>query len=214
MNLKVVISAVSSSFLIISTCCACFWFTITHKKNKNEPTGSPTYHIYNTTHNPNLNVTVNETMELNCGLKSHSKSLRIINGNNAGKNSWPWMVSLRIFYRNSNSFSGHFCGGSLIDAQTVLTAAHCVVDHELKNDIAVVIGINSIKEPLTTFNTFFVSKIISHQNYNASLIKNDVALIRLSKPVPFSEKVYPVCLPPSSVPANFVYNKEVILIGW
>ena len=51
-----------------------------------------------------------------CGRKSFSA--RVVNGNNAAPNSWPWQVSLRF---NNN----HFCGGSLIGKDLVLTAAHC-----------------------------------------------------------------------------------------
>ena len=37
---------------------------------------------------------------------------RIMNGENAVANSWPWMVSIR-YYANGKIY-GHFCGGTLI----------------------------------------------------------------------------------------------------
>ena len=44
---------------------------------------------------------------------------RIVNGNDAEDNEWPWIAALMNNGRQ-------FCGGSLIDDKHILTAAHCV----------------------------------------------------------------------------------------
>uniref|UniRef100_A0A670YCK3 Peptidase S1 domain-containing protein n=1 Tax=Pseudonaja textilis TaxID=8673 RepID=A0A670YCK3_PSETE len=43
---------------------------------------------------------------------------RIVGGTEASASKWPWQVSLQYG-------SAHICGGTIIDAQWVLTAAHC-----------------------------------------------------------------------------------------
>ena len=67
-------------------------------------------------------------------MKSAFTSLdRIVGGANAGS-AIPWQVSLR----NSASGSTHFCGGTILDANTVLSAAHCF--HNGHQGVVVVAG--------------------------------------------------------------------------
>ncbi|KAG8541454.1 hypothetical protein GDO81_029018 [Engystomops pustulosus] len=46
---------------------------------------------------------------------------RIVNGEEAVPGSWPWQVSLQ------DTTGWHYCGGSLISRDWVVTAAHCSV---------------------------------------------------------------------------------------
>ena len=44
---------------------------------------------------------------------------RVINGEEAVPHSWPWQISIQ------GQDNGHYCGGSILSANWVLTAAHC-----------------------------------------------------------------------------------------
>uniref|UniRef100_A0A3B4YMB3 Peptidase S1 domain-containing protein n=1 Tax=Seriola lalandi dorsalis TaxID=1841481 RepID=A0A3B4YMB3_SERLL len=51
-----------------------------------------------------------------CGITP--MNTRIVGGEDAPPGSWPWQVSLQ-------RFGGHVCGGSLINREWVVSAAHC-----------------------------------------------------------------------------------------
>ena len=78
--------------------------------------------------------------EVECGIEGPpaSQSLnRIVGGHESEVGQWPWMVALFID-------DAWFCGGSLISASFVLTAAHCVDGAAYFNIMA---GAHDIREP-------------------------------------------------------------------
>lgn len=91
---------------------------------------------------------------------------QIVGGTEALRTEAPWAVSLQ-----ANGY-GHFCGGSLISPDTIITAAHCVtegVDY-------VYIGMYSRLNPGAA-EKHKVAKIIIHQRYAKN--SHDFAILKL-----------------------------------
>lgn len=61
-----------------------------------------------------------------------------------------------------------------------------------------------------------VSKVILHPSYDTKTQANDIALIRLSKPVQFDRNARPICLPTNEeqCEATARSNDELLVAGW
>jgi len=105
---------------------------------------------------------------------------RIINGTNVPAGKYPWAVAL-LRTRVADPTDALLCGGTLIERQWVLTAAHCVNRQEPR-DLQVAVNLVDLRG---TVERISVDEIIAHSNI-ARVGYSDVALLKLRRPVPAS----------------------------
>ncbi|NWS29580.1 ACRO protein, partial [Polioptila caerulea] len=136
---------------------------------------------------------------------------RIVGGTGAVEASWPWIVSIQHALVPDN---GHWCGGSLITAEWVLTAAHCFDKFNNTNLMYVVIGATQLTRPGPGAQVRRIKKLLRHENYKRSDMSNDIALLKLSKPVECSPYIQLACVADAILGVSVSPDQNCWVAGW
>ena len=101
------------------------------------------------------------------------------------------------------------CGGSIISAQHILTAATCTQGN-LTSYLQVSVGEHDTTDAAADIRT--VSRITNHPQYNPDNLLNDISILTLSSPLTFSRAMSPVCLPAD--PSLSYAGATATVTGW
>ncbi len=129
----------------------------------------------------------------------------IVGGNDAEPGVWPAAVAISAA-GSTDARSDHICGGTLIDEEWVLTAAHCVMDYQV-TDITIVAGRHDLLD--SDGQELAATRIIYHSDYETAAPQHDIALIKLTKSVAYTPTL--LAKPENSIALD---NGEVTVVGW
>ncbi|KAK4813887.1 hypothetical protein QYF61_002718 [Mycteria americana] len=153
-----------------------------------------------------------------CGVPAIKPSVhysgRIVNRQNAMPASWPWQVSLQT---HSGS---HFCGGSLINKNWVITAAHCEFN---PYSHVIILGEYDRGSNMKSVQVKTVARMgmkrygvsqqaITNPSWNPYNLNNDITLLKLSLPAQLGPHVSPVCLAPTNL--ALPTNLQCVTTSW
>ncbi|XP_078511459.1 trypsin-like [Lissotriton helveticus] len=127
-----------------------------------------------------------------------SEDEKIIGGYVCVPHSQPWQVSLQTVGR-------HICGGVLIDAQWVLTAAHC-----LEEGLQIVLGDQNIMEYEETEQFTYAVETCAHPDFCKYTLENDIMMLKLATPAVYNEYVQAIPLASTCPPTGVT----CVVSGW
>jgi secreted trypsin-like serine protease len=105
---------------------------------------------------------------------------QVVGGTAVQNGEYPFVSALLDVRRGNNGYDQQFCGGSLIDRDSVLTAAHCLVTP--KRYLRVVVGRTVLSSNQGQKRR--VSEITAHRDYRGNVSDAyDVAVLNLTRPV-------------------------------
>nr|XP_056715531.1 coagulation factor IX [Euleptes europaea] len=130
---------------------------------------------------------------------------RVVGGTNSKKGEVPWQVYVL------NSEGKGFCGGSIINENWIVTAAHCIE----AGPRTIVAGELRVEENDHTEQKRRVVRIIPYPLYNNSLrYHNDIALLELDSPLELNSYVTPVCIADKDFTNNLLKFGTSTVSGW
>jgi trypsin len=139
-----------------------------------------------------------------------SSAMRIVGGWETSIEANPWQAALiQGLVADKRS---QFCGGSIIDLEWVITAAHCMDNFIVNKDPArvhVVVGTTNYTKG---GQRVAVKRIFVHPSWNRERNDNDVALMQLSRPLTSTPSIRAIPL----VAAGTAFNAPIPLqvTGW
>ena len=143
--------------------------------------------------------------------KISPSQVQIVGGGNAAIGELPWQV---IVYPGP-----YLCGGTLIDVNWVVTAAHCVVDENgaamSPGLVKVVAGEYRLASSDGTEQPRGVKQLYVHPSYDANSSDNDIALLHLDAPVTVGSSVGAIARVESPAQDNLAApGVEAMVSGW
>jgi len=196
---------------VFGICCVRGVTQPTAEKPEEEPTDDDTVSVTTRAECQLDNASKNLVSQTNCKASRMEQFFKIVNGFLPPPHTYKFMAAL---LSTRHGEPRQFCGGSLIDACHVLTAAHCI-DGYSKFDVAnlvVYLGAHNIKTNEVERTSHKVVRLIKHKGFDQGTLHNDVAILTLANCANVqSQYIQPICLPTGD---NSFEGNKVIVAGW
>jgi trypsin len=118
------------------------------------------------------------------GDRQPSRGGRIVGGNDADIENHAYQIGL--FYNRR-----HSCGGSVLNANTILSAAHCT-SGRVQTNFQILAGSSFISR---VESLAIATGLVEHPQYNDWTAENDIVVLKLANNLVFGSSIRPLPLP-------------------
>ncbi|MDY7101232.1 MAG: serine protease [Actinomycetota bacterium] len=129
----------------------------------------------------------------------------IVGGTPAERGSHPWLVAVTYY-------GDPLCGGSVIDDDLILTAAHCVASMPT-GALVVRAGSTRFGDPAAQVRA--VADVRIHEGYRDHLVAYDLAILRLTRPLERNGDTRPIAMADADAQAELIdAGSPAVVAGW
>uniref|UniRef100_A0A4Y0BPU6 Peptidase S1 domain-containing protein n=1 Tax=Anopheles funestus TaxID=62324 RepID=A0A4Y0BPU6_ANOFN len=136
----------------------------------------------------------------------------VVNGTEVKYGYWPWHAA--IYDKRSGSVT---CGGTILNQNTILTAAHCL---ETSNGciavelVIVKVGRSRLRVADKRAQKHDALELIVYPGYNRDTNQHDIALIKLATNITYTDYIQPICLWNRGEDQNAIVGSWGTVIGF
>ena len=106
------------------------------------------------------------------------------------------------------------CGGSIYNENYIITAAHCVLGTSDPAKWSVKAGKHDLTITEAGEATYKVLEIQRHENYKWLTNENDIAIMKVSGRIVYSNDIQPICMPSSETEGSSYVGEIATVTGW
>lgn len=140
------------------------------------------------------------------------KESKVVGGRDANEHEASYIVSLQ-FDRLADGNFRHVCGGSILNENWVLSAAHCITEVGFEFDYQIVAGQHNLEIESGNEQVRRVVEHIIHENFVSGPVVGpfDIMILRLESPLSLQQGVVEaIRLPPTGI----IQSGDATLFGW
>lgn len=141
----------------------------------------------------------------------------VSHGKQSSLGQWPWHGALH--QRINHASPTYACGVTVVSKFYTITAAHCTYPPNKltvlePRNLSIYLGISNLVNPGFSLRQFAVHSIVVHENYHATDVRFDIAMLKVALAIKFNNYIRPICIWRDDASEAAIVGKYGYSPGW